>query len=86
MGTYNYCKIFPLLLYFYIMVTFDFGSNCHVNAQERFFGIVPSTDPLQNIGLVAAGAALVGKGVLVGKLISDHLNNQGIHLFEFVEY
>ena len=68
------------------MVSFDFGGNCHVNAQERFFGIVPSTDPLQNIGLVAAGAALVGKGVLVGKLISDHLNNQGIYLFEFVQY
>ena len=68
------------------MVTFYFGSNCHVNAQERFFGIVPSTDPLQNIGLVSAGAALVGKGVLIGKLISDHLNNQRIYLFEFVQY
>ena len=81
MVTNNFYKICVLLSYFYIIVTFNFGCNCHVNGQERFFGIVPSTDPLQNIGLLAAGAALVGKGVLVGKLVSDHFNNQGIISF-----
>ena len=82
MGTYNFCRISILLSCLYIFVTFGFGGNCHANAQERLFGIVPSTDPLQNIGLVAAGAALVGKGVLVGKFVSDHFNNQGMYLFE----
>ncbi len=47
----------------------------NANGQERFFGIVPSTDPIQNIAFVAAGAAAVGAGIAAGHWLTNHLNS-----------
>ena len=51
--------------------------NRFVIAQEKFF---LGNDPVQNIGLVAAGAALFGTGVAAGHLLANAFNS-GIFIF-----
>ena len=83
MKTYIFCKRLIPMLVLLLVVNLDLQRNTHVNAQERFFGIVPSTDPVQNIAFVAAGAAAVGAGVVAGYLITNHLNS-GNYYFNFL--
>ena len=81
----RFCTRLVLRLSLFFVITLDWSKNgnvngqesVNVNGQERFFGIVPSTDPIQNIAFVAAGAKAVGAGAAaVGALIKkEYLNS-----------